>query len=77
MVAPETPPAAEPVASSDAGAAAPAPVTAAVPAAAPVAEGAALDVWTLVPPPVRVFARVVLPALLLLTTGWLLGRRGR
>jgi carbon monoxide dehydrogenase subunit G len=67
MVAPETPPPAAP-------AAAPGPVLAA-PAAS--AEGAALDVWTLVPPPVRVGVRVVLPALLLLTTGWLLGRRGR
>jgi len=67
MVAPETPTVAESVAPAEAVPAAP----------APTAEGAALDVWTLVPPPVRVAARVVLPAILLLTTGWLLGRRGR
>ncbi len=71
MVAPETP---QPAAPAGPLAAAPSPVPAA-PAAS--AEGAALDVWTLVPPPVRVAVRVVLPALLLLTTGWLLGRRGR
>ncbi len=73
MVAPEVPPAAAPAASEGAS------LAAAVAAAAPVppAEGAALDVWTLVPPPVRVAVRVGLPALLLLTTGWLLGRRGR
>lgn len=73
MVAPE-PPAAQPVAPERAPlgvAAAPPPVS------VPTSEGAALDVWTLVPPPVRVAVRVVLPALLLLTTGWLLGRRGR
>jgi carbon monoxide dehydrogenase subunit G len=48
----------------------------ATPATAP-AEGAALDVWTLVPPPVRFALRVGLPAALLLSLGWLLGRRGR
>lgn len=48
-----------------------APVSA--PAAAPA--DSALDVWTLVPPPVRVGLRVVLPALLLVSLGWLLGRR--
>lgn len=67
MVAPQTPPATAPEASGEAVPAAP----------APPAEGAALDVWTLVPPPVRMAVRVGLPALLLLTTGWLLGRRGR
>jgi carbon monoxide dehydrogenase subunit G len=71
MVAPQTAPTAEPVASAAA-----APSRAAAAPAAP-GEGAALDVWTLVPPPVRVAVRVVLPAVLLLTTGWLLGRRGR
>jgi uncharacterized protein len=70
MVAPQTP-TAEPAAPAAAG-----PSPAAVAPEAP-GEGAALDVWTLVPPPVRVAVRVVLPALLLLTTGWLLGRRGR
>jgi carbon monoxide dehydrogenase subunit G len=71
MVAPQTAPTAEPAAPAAAG---PSPA-----AAAPEApsEGAALDVWTLVPPPVRVAVRTVLPAVLLLTTGWLLGRRGR
>jgi hypothetical protein len=70
MVAPEVPPAAAPaVAERAAPASAPTPV--------PPVEGAALDVWTLVPPPVRMAVRVVLPALLLLTTGWLFGRRGR
>ena len=71
MVAPQTAPTAEPVA--------PAAAEPSRAAAAPEVpnEGAALDVWTLVPPPVRVAVRVVLPAVLLLTTGWLLGRRGR
>jgi carbon monoxide dehydrogenase subunit G len=67
MVASETPTAAASVASAETVRA----------ASAPTAEGSALDVWTLVPTPVRVAVRVVLPALLLLTTGWLLGRRGR
>jgi len=70
MVAPETPRTSEPTVAA-----------AAAPAPAPVApaptEGAALDVWTLVPPPVRVAVRVVLPAVLLLSAGWLLGRRSR
>jgi uncharacterized protein len=70
MVAPQTP-TAEPAAPAPAG-----PNPSAVAPEAP-SEGAALDVWTLVPPPVRVAVRVVLPAILLLTTGLLLGRRGR
>lgn len=72
MVAPEALPVAA-VTSVSAATAGPSPAPAAP--AAP-AEGAALDVWTLVPPPVRVAVRVVLPAFLLLIVGWLLGRRG-
>ncbi|UOY02243.1 SRPBCC family protein [Blastococcus sp. PRF04-17] len=71
MVAPQASPTAEPAVAPTSG---PPPSPA---APAPPGEGAALDVWTLLPPPVRVGVRVVLPALLLLATGWLLGRRGR
>jgi hypothetical protein len=73
MVAPEALPVA---AATSVSAATAGPSTAPAAPAAP-AEDAALDVWTLVPPPVRVAVRVLLPAFLLLTVGWLLGRRGR
>lgn len=72
MVAPEALPVAA-ATSVSAATAGPSPAPAAP--AAP-AEDAPLDVWTLVPPPVRVAVRVVLPAFLLLIVGWLLGRRG-
>jgi carbon monoxide dehydrogenase subunit G len=72
MVAPEALPVA---AATSVGAATAGPSPAPAAPAAP-AEDAALDVWTLVPPPVRVAVRVVLPAFLLLIVGWLLGRRG-
>jgi uncharacterized protein len=50
---------------------------AAPPTAPEPADGAALDVWTLVPPPVRFVLRVGLPAVLLVGLGWLIGWRGR
>ena len=47
------------------------------PAAAAPVEGAVLDAWTLVPPPVRFVLRTGLPAVLLVALGWVLGRQGR
>ncbi len=47
------------------------------PGAAAAVGGAALDVWTLVPTPVRLGLRVGLPAVLLVGLVWLIGRRGR
>jgi carbon monoxide dehydrogenase subunit G len=61
---------------------APAPATADTPASGPApasvpVEGPALDVWTLVPAPVRMALRTGVPAILLVGLGWLIGRRGR
>jgi carbon monoxide dehydrogenase subunit G len=74
MVEPQAPstPAAVPV-----GAPGLLPAPAPPPAAATPAGGAALDVWALVPVPVRVALRVALPAILLVGLRRLLRRRAR